>query len=102
MKVFKDEHGDSWVAKAIEEETPRHHGTWYLVFHRENDPSRVYSVPTIRWQTAATAERTLLTMSDFDLRRRVKSLLMQDAGEPVSYLEAEKKAPRLQTNVNAG
>jgi hypothetical protein len=102
MKVFKDEFGNSWVAKAVEEETPRHHGRWYLVFHPEHDPAKTYDVPTIRWQTQATAARTLETISDFELRRRVNSAQLQQAAEPVGHQEAEHKAPRVQTNVNAG
>jgi hypothetical protein len=102
MKVFKDEFGNSWVAKAIEETTPRHHGRWYLVFHPEHDPGRVYDVPTVRWQTQATAARTLATISDFELRRRVNSAQLQQAAEPAGHREAEHKAPRVQTNVNSG
>lgn len=71
MKIFKDEEGQTWVATAREEDTPRHHGRWYLIFHRENDQQNVLEVPEIRWQTAATAARTLRTMSDFELRRRL-------------------------------
>jgi hypothetical protein len=102
MKVFKDELGNSWVAKAIEEATPRHHGKWYLVFHPEHDPAQLYDVPTIRWQTEATAARTLETISDFELRRRVKSAQLQNSAGPVTHDEAEYKAPRVQTNVNSG
>ena len=102
MKVFKDEHGNSWVARASEEETPRHHGTWYLTIHSENDPSKVYEFQTIRWQTASSAARILETISDFELRRRLKSAQMQETGDPVPFEVAENKAPRQATNVNAG
>lgn len=71
MKIFKDEKGQNWVATAREEDTPRHHGRWYLIFHPETDQQSVLDVPEIRWQTAATAARTLRTMSDFELRRRL-------------------------------
>ena len=73
MRVFTNDDGQKWVAKAVEEDTPRHHGTWYLVFHPENDASLLHPVPDIRWQTAATADRTLKSMSEFELRRRANS-----------------------------
>lgn len=71
MKEFADETGARWVASAREEQTPRHHGRWFLVFHPAQDDSAVFSMPEVRWQTAATARRTLQTMSDFELRRRL-------------------------------
>jgi hypothetical protein len=75
MKQFTDTNGEQWVATAVEEDTPRHHGRWYLVFHPVDAPDQQYPVPEVRWQTAATAARTLRTMSDFELRRRVRSAL---------------------------
>lgn len=75
MKQFTDERGEQWVAEAIEEQTPRHHGKWYLVFHAANAHDQQFPVPEVRWQTAATAARTLRTMSDFELRRRLQSAL---------------------------
>lgn len=102
MKSFTDENGQRWVATALEEETPRHHGRWYLVLHPENDTRNVLPIPEVRWQTAATAARTLRTMSDFELRRRLNSVQQRTAAEPVSLAEAEGKAPRVQTSANAG
>ncbi|MGQ0562631.1 MAG: hypothetical protein ACT443_12245 [Gemmatimonadota bacterium] len=84
MKRFSDENGQSWVATARQEDTPRHHGTWYLVFHREDDAQRVYPVPEVRWQTPATAARTLRTMSDFELRRRLNSARLRFEHAPVA------------------
>ena len=75
MKQFTDANGEQWVATAVEEETPRHHGRWYLVFHPANASDQLCPVPEVRWQTAATAARTLRTMSDFELRRRLQSAL---------------------------
>jgi hypothetical protein len=72
MKQFTDEQGGRWVATAIEEQTPRHHGRWYLVFHRDGDEGERLSMPEVRWQTRTTAERTLRTMSEFEIRRRLQ------------------------------
>jgi hypothetical protein len=72
MRSFVDDEGRAWTATAREEHTPRHHGRWYLVFHPQNDPSALLVMPEVRWQTRATAERTLRTMSEFDVRRRLE------------------------------
>jgi hypothetical protein len=72
MKTFAAEDGREWVATAREEDTPRHHGRWYLVLHPAEAPDQELAIPEIRWKTRSTAERTILTMSDFELRRRVR------------------------------
>jgi hypothetical protein len=71
MRTFASESGERWVAGAREEDTPRHHGRWYMIVHPENDTGKVLALPEVRWQTRATAERTLETMSLFELRRRL-------------------------------
>ncbi len=71
MVTFQDASGVRWVAGAREEDTPRHHGRWYLILHPEGEPDAVLALPEVRWQTRATAERTLETMSVFELRRRL-------------------------------
>jgi len=80
MKTFADESGRMWVASAREEDTPRHHGRWYLVFHPEGDDSSPLEMLDVRWQTQATAARTLQTMSDFELRRRLHIMLGRAPG----------------------
>ncbi len=75
MKTFEAENGESWVAGAAREDTERHHGVWYLVFHPAGNQSDRLPVEEVRWQTRATAERTLRTMSDFELRRRLTSAI---------------------------
>lgn len=79
MRKFVDAQGNAWVATAVEEDTPRHHGRWYLIFHPEADDTRVLPVPEVRWQNRPTAERTLRTMSLFELRRRLQGLLGRGA-----------------------
>ncbi len=71
MRTFQTESGERWIAGAREEDTPRHHGRWYMILHPENQPDTVLALPEVRWQTRATAERTLATMSLFELRRRL-------------------------------
>ena len=71
MKTFADDAGREWMATAEEEQTPRHHGRWYLVFRSPGDESPAFPMPEVRWQNAATAERTILAMSEFELRKRL-------------------------------
>ncbi len=77
MKNFTDERGGKWVARAVEENTPRHHGKWYLVFEPVERPGERLPVPEVRWQTQASGARTLRTMSDFELRRRLNAALQR-------------------------
>ncbi|MBR9988691.1 MAG: hypothetical protein KFH98_02990 [Gemmatimonadetes bacterium] len=102
MKTFTDDHGTRWSAGAREEESPRHHTRWYLVF--EGPDGAVLPTPEVRWQTAATAERTLRTMSEFELRRRLRIVreraLQQHGASPVDG--APTDADRQRTNANAG
>ena len=72
MKRFTDEQGQDWVATALEEDTPRHHGRWYMVLHPADGGGPELMLPEVRWQNRPTAERTLMTMSDFELRRRLR------------------------------
>ena len=71
MRNFLDDQGREWTATAREEVTPRHHGRWYLAFHPATDAASLIPLPEIRWQTARSAERTLGTMSEFELLRRL-------------------------------
>ena len=50
-----------------------------MVFHREGDGSQRLPLYEVRWQTHATAERTLRTMSEVELRRRLKSAVARHA-----------------------
>lgn len=84
MRTFKDESGREWVATTREEQTPRHHGRWYLVFQPADRSSVALPMAQVRWQTAATGERTLRTMSEFELQRRLATVLGRAGAVPVS------------------
>lgn len=71
MRSFHDAAGREWLAGALEEDTPRHHGRWYLVFRPAAGDGPVLPMPEVRWQTRETAERTVRTMSETELRRRL-------------------------------
>lgn len=102
MKLFKDETGRSWVATSTEEDTARHHGRWYLILHPEDDARTVYAVPEIRWKNAETAARTLRTMSDSELRRRLASARLRHTSGPGSGYIAENRAAREHRPISAG
>jgi hypothetical protein len=80
MRPFTDEAGAAWIATAREEQSPRHHTRWYLVFHPEGDDSHAVPLAEVRWQTFPTATRTLRTMSVFELRRRLEIARQRAAG----------------------
>ncbi len=71
MRDFNDDEGQAWTATAREESTPRHHGRWYLAFHPAGRPEALIPVPEVRWQIAQSAERTIATMAEFELVRRL-------------------------------
>lgn len=104
MKQFADERGGEWVAGAREERTPRHHGRWFLVFHPAGDEEDLLAMPEVRWQTRATAERTLRSMSAFELRRRLQIVreraLLEHGASPTDGAPAT--AVRGRTNASAG
>jgi len=77
---FEDESGRQWVAGTREEDTPRHHTRWYLVFHPAGQDDPIIPMSEVRWQTEETAERTLRTMSTFELRRRLHTALSRQLG----------------------
>jgi hypothetical protein len=76
MRSFTDQAGRGWIATAREEETTRHHGRWHLHFHADTAAATPeLAIPEIRWQNRETAQRTILTMSDKELRRRLEIAL---------------------------
>lgn len=81
MRSFTDASGREWIATAREEVTPRHHGRWYLVLHEPGNAGRALDVRDVHWQSRATAERTLRTISEFELRRRLRIALDRRPGD---------------------
>lgn len=72
MKQFTSDDGREWVATVREENTPRHHGRWYMVLHPADEPGSGLAVPEVRWKNQHTARRSLETMGDFELKRRLR------------------------------
>lgn len=85
MRAFTDAAGRTWLATAHEEQTPRHHTRFFLVFHSDRADGEAFPMPEVRWQTLATADRTIGSMSVFELRKRLRTAVeRRDAsrGEP--------------------
>jgi hypothetical protein len=72
MKTFTGEDGREWVATAVQEDAPRHHGRWFMVLRAADAPDVELVLPEVRWQSRHTAERSIRTMSEFELRRRLR------------------------------
>ncbi len=99
MREFTDIVGARWVATFEQEDTPRHHGRWYLVFQPAQSDAPRLPAPEVRWQTRESAERTIATMSLFELRRRLAGI-QRRAGLPVP--SGEPGIPWITRTINAG
>ncbi len=99
MRDFTDEQGAVWTATAVEEDTPRHHGRWYLVFHPAGGEVPRLAAPEWRWQSEPEARRTLDTMSLFELRRKLAGVKRR-AGVPAAAGVAG--TPWIHRVINAG
>jgi hypothetical protein len=74
MRTFPDESGSTWHASVRERQGTDYKGRFYFVVWAEGDTeANALTLPEIRWNTRETAERTLQTMSDLELRRRLRS-----------------------------
>jgi len=72
MRRFEDEQGDGWEATVGHREDGDYKGAWFLVM-TPLDGGDAVSLQDIRWNSERTARRTLETMSDVELRRRLRS-----------------------------
>ena len=76
MRRFRDHEGNGWVASVAREEGGDYKGRFYFVVDGEGEgEGRRVSLTDVRWNSSRTAERTLSTMSEVELRRRLRSAL---------------------------
>jgi len=76
MREFTDEEGQVWIGTIQEEPGVDYKGRYRFVFRGESeleDGRKDVSLDDVRWNSERTAERTLRTMSDTELRRRLRS-----------------------------
>ncbi len=74
MREFHDERGNAWVASIQERPGDDYKGRYFMVLTRgAGEGGEVISLEDVRWNAPATAQRTLETMSEVELRRRLRS-----------------------------
>ena len=74
MRQFLDQDGNSWIATAKEESSVDYKGRYYMYLHEEDQQGgQGYKLLDIRWNGKEVAKRTLQTMSDVELRRRLRT-----------------------------
>jgi hypothetical protein len=75
MKAFTDREGRNWHALVREEPGTDYKGRFFLVIRADGESGREHALEDVRWNTERTAARTLETMSEVELRRRLRSAL---------------------------
>lgn len=84
MRRFTDQAGRTWLAVVREEPGIDYKGRFYLAFTPEGGPEdEVYPLEDVRWNTERTGLRTIETMSQFELRRRLAWALQRGPGMPI-------------------
>jgi hypothetical protein len=74
-----------------------------MVFHPAADAAAIYPADGVRWQTRATAARTLRTMSVFELRRRLTTARARRGEDAKAGPHGDYHgAPRVRTSASAG
>jgi hypothetical protein len=88
MRSFRDESGSIWVATVRARPGRDYKGRYYF-FVRPDSGSDEDGVALldVRWNTERTAQRTLTTMSEVELRRRLTQAKGR-GGLPVETVEA--------------
>lgn len=71
MKEFTDAEGRRWVASAAEETSTDYKGRYHMVLRPEGG-GEALALHDVRWNSERTARRTIETMSETELRRRLR------------------------------
>lgn len=73
MKEFQDDQGRTWVADVRARPGFDHKGRYFFfVRPADGDDEEGRALRDVRWNSRKSAERTLQTMSDVELRRRLR------------------------------
>ncbi len=76
MREFEGHDGSKWVASVRATPGLDYKGRYYFFVRRsQGEESEGIPLPEVRWNSEKTARRTLETMSDVELRRRLRSAL---------------------------
>jgi hypothetical protein len=73
MKHFSDSEGRGWTADVAEREGADYKGRFFFVLRPSGDEGGEVALTDVRWNSERTARRSLETMSDVELRRRLRS-----------------------------
>jgi hypothetical protein len=74
MREFTDADGGAWTATVRERTGPDYKGRYYFSLEPKGGGDGV-ALLDVRWNSERTARRTLATMSEVELRRRLRSAL---------------------------
>ena len=81
MREFTDASGRGWIASVRVEQGPDYKGRIFLVIQPADGSSvDALELREVRWNSERTARRTLETMSDVELRRRLRAGLGRYGG----------------------
>jgi hypothetical protein len=82
MRAFTDSAGTTWHASVQERQGADYKGRFeFVVWPDGGNPGEDgFPLEDIRWNSQETAERTLRTMSELELRRRLRSAVGRSAG----------------------
>ena len=76
MRQFLDHAGNSWIATVKEDSSLDYKGRYFMCLREENvTEGNGHALMDIRWNSEEVASRTLKTMSDVELRRRLRSAI---------------------------
>jgi hypothetical protein len=74
MREFEDADGRRWRACARQEPSVDYKGRYFLVLELvDGSGAETLELPEVRWNSERTAARTIATMSQLELRRRLRS-----------------------------
>ncbi len=72
MREFTDAEGQVWVGETSERPGADYKGKYHMTL-RPREGGEVVELTDVRWNSLHTARRTLETMSEVELRRRLRS-----------------------------
>lgn len=83
MRDFTDSDGRSWTASVREEQGADYKGRLHLIMvPREGGEDDAVALEDVRWNSEQTARRTLETMSEVELRRRLRQARGRSLARP--------------------
>ncbi len=73
MREFEDGEGRIWVASVAERPGDDYKGRYHLLLEpKDGSGEEPVALEDVRWNTTKTAERTLRTMSEVEIKRRLR------------------------------